>query len=126
LVCKPPTLPLNFSCFKSLLYYSVFSQYFSYVLVVLALRRNYEKCLFNYWSGFRLPRTTFQIAGSRLLHCNGYGLLSLWRMGHPGSLIFSCPDDHEWSRPMPLGYAHEPADVGTRARPGLAVGVLPG
>ena len=30
----------------------------------------------------------------------------------------------EWSRPMPLGYAHEPPDVGTRSRPGLAVGVL--
>ena len=33
-------------------------------------------------------------------------------------------DDLEWSRSMPPGYAHEPPDVGTRSRPGLAVGVL--
>ena len=33
-------------------------------------------------------------------------------------------DDPVRSRPMPPGYAHEPLDVGTRSRPGLAVGVL--
>ena len=33
-------------------------------------------------------------------------------------------DDSVWSRPMPPGYAHEPLDVGTRSRPGLAVSVL--
>jgi hypothetical protein len=36
------------------------------------------------------------------------------------------PDDPVRSRPMPPGYAHEPPDAGTRARPGLAVGVLQG
>ena len=40
-------------------------------------------------------------------------------------LLYDVPtDDPEWSRPIPLGYAHEPPDVGTRSRPGLAVGVL--
>ena len=35
-------------------------------------------------------------------------------------------DDPVRSRPMPPGYAHEPLDAGTRARPVLAVGVLLG
>ena len=35
-------------------------------------------------------------------------------------------DDPVRSRPMPPGYAHEPLDVGTRSRSGLAVGVLQG
>ena len=34
------------------------------------------------------------------------------------------PDDPVRSRPMPPCYAHEPPDAGTRARSGLAVGVL--
>ena len=42
-------------------------------------------------------------------------------------LLYDVPtDDPVRSRPMPPGYAHEPPDAGTRARPGLAVGVLQG
>ena len=33
-------------------------------------------------------------------------------------------DDPVRSRPMPPGYAHEPPDVGTRSRPGVAAGFL--
>ena len=43
------------------------------------------------------------------------------------NMLYDVPtDDPVRSRPMPLGYAHEPPDAGTRARPGLAVGVLQG
>ena len=42
-------------------------------------------------------------------------------------LLYDVPtDDPVQSRPMPPCYAHEPPDAGTRARPGLAVGVLQG
>ena len=42
-------------------------------------------------------------------------------------LLYDVPtDDPVRSRPMPPGHAHKPPDVGTRARPGLAVGVLQG
>ena len=42
-------------------------------------------------------------------------------------LLYDVPtDDPVRSRPMPPGFAHEPPDVGTRSRPGLAAGVLKG
>ena len=63
-----------------------------------------------------------------------YWLLALDSSGFPQSkpmddsrLLYDVlTDDPVLSRPMPPGYAHEPPDVGTRARPALAVGVLQG
>ena len=43
---------------------------------------------------------------------------------HPGSTSEAPIGLIKKTNTMPPGYAHEPTDVGTRTRPGLAVGVL--
>ena len=76
---------------------------------------------------------TGDLSDGTMVFCFLLRVLALDSSGFPQSkpmddsrLLYDVPpDDPARSRPMP-GYAHEPPDAGTRARPGLAVGVLQG